>query len=258
MRADFVKVLGETPRGGSHLRNRKHRRRYSADEIERICEYQDDEGPVRAPHSPGKINYGRKSRGISSAPMKRFLRSNLGRPWNQVYSDICQRIDRRSAVGREALDLLDYLVTKHCFEDADGGIRRNYSPRSQPPVEGFYIHPRTQLLCYARVPYPVATKPAYTQEENNRFGRYGIDPLHTEAKILDDHRVVEKINGIWYVHAYVHHDQSEMVTGWEYSALQKQMVLVRKTRAQWRLPEWERVSTRQLGKKALRKHGLRN
>src|SRR5688500_11192928 len=32
------------------------------------------------------------------APLRRFLRSRCGRPWDEVYSEICQRINRDSAV----------------------------------------------------------------------------------------------------------------------------------------------------------------
>jgi hypothetical protein len=32
------------------------------------------------------------------APLRRYLQSNVGRPWDKVYSEVCQRINRDSAV----------------------------------------------------------------------------------------------------------------------------------------------------------------
>jgi hypothetical protein len=47
------------------------------------------------------------------APLRRFLRSNVGRPWNLVHSEICAQIDGSSAVQKHVLEHLDNFVELH-------------------------------------------------------------------------------------------------------------------------------------------------
>src|SRR5687767_836238 len=45
-------------------------------------------------------------------PLRRFLDANVGRPWDKVYSEICQHIDRGNVVQKHVLThLFDYVVT---------------------------------------------------------------------------------------------------------------------------------------------------
>ena len=47
------------------------------------------------------------------APLRRFLRRRLGRPWNDVHSEICAQIGVRSAVQKHVLDHLRHYVELH-------------------------------------------------------------------------------------------------------------------------------------------------
>lgn len=47
-------------------------------------------------------------------PTERFLRSRAGRPWNDVYSELCRRYDRRSLKGY-------HLVSAHIDRSMVGG-----------------------------------------------------------------------------------------------------------------------------------------
>jgi hypothetical protein len=45
-------------------------------------------------------------------PLRRFLDSNVGRPWDKVYSEICRHVDRSNVVQKHILThLFDYVVT---------------------------------------------------------------------------------------------------------------------------------------------------
>jgi len=67
------------------------------------------------------------------SPLRRYLRSQVGRPWNTVYSEICAGIDRRSAVQRHLLEHIeDYIATKVV---AHGKVRQD-----------LYVDPRTGII----------------------------------------------------------------------------------------------------------------
>lgn len=78
--------------------------------------------------------------------MRRFLRSRLGKPWNDVYSEICQNADCRSYNGYELRNWLDYLVDQNC-KMIDGVV---YDDRGEVAIENhwrtFYVHPETGIL----------------------------------------------------------------------------------------------------------------
>jgi hypothetical protein len=55
----------------------------------------DFDGPMRLGMRAG---YGYRSLNENLAPLRRYLRAQLGRPWNKVFSEICAGIDRRNTV----------------------------------------------------------------------------------------------------------------------------------------------------------------
>lgn len=91
----------------------------------------------------------------------RWLRKQIGRPWDKVFSEIAREYDRRSI---ERLDIERYLrhaIHLHCFVDESGEIR-SYSRYNGDPsngdyfgkADGLYVHPKTGLLCYRHVDNP--------------------------------------------------------------------------------------------------------
>lgn len=78
-----------------------------------------------------------------------YLLSQVGRPWDDVWSDLCARYDSRSHLG--------YCVRKDTYDDVDthaffsnqGKIVTHDYCNRETPVRGFYVHPKTGLLCDA-------------------------------------------------------------------------------------------------------------
>lgn len=112
---------------------------------------------------------------INSSPIVGFLNKNLGRPWDDVYSEFCAVNDSRTLLGREMRKSLSRDVTiKGIYEGADGvvyeyraGVQKQYATNPKTggydynriinywvaqdtPVAGFYVHPRTGILCQAK------------------------------------------------------------------------------------------------------------
>src|SRR4051812_28161761 len=54
-----------------------------------------------------------KSLNENLAPLRRFLLSRVGRPWDAVYGEICERINRDSAVQLHIWQHLMWEVARH-------------------------------------------------------------------------------------------------------------------------------------------------
>jgi hypothetical protein len=118
-------------------------------------------------------------------PLRRFLRSRQGQPWNQVYSELCQRLDHNTMIGQHVLDHIKDYVEIH-VEMIEGvphhkPYRYYRGPLRSGYHEQFYVHPETGILCLA----PTLHSPLKTSALPD-FVR------------IDDYHQYRKINDIWY------------------------------------------------------------
>lgn len=148
MRSDMYEVLIERPRGGAGWGRKWQKPNWR-------CLDQDD-GPRDGGPTRQRMKPRCPSKWLSEnlQPMVRFLRSRVGRPWDQVYSEMCAHIAVRSAVQKHVLDhVRQYVERNPIFIDgvphepcAAGGRYRTVSGYH----EGFYVCPQTGLLLAAR------------------------------------------------------------------------------------------------------------
>jgi hypothetical protein len=145
MREDMAKVIVERPRCGSWMRAR-HRKGYHR----RQQQIAPGDEPKR---ERIKEAYGASSKYLNEhlAPLRRFLRSNVGRPWDKVFSEICARINRNSAVQDHVRDhVFDFVETDVIL--IDGVLCFGSGYRYGRPLEPyyrwleFYVCPKTGLL----------------------------------------------------------------------------------------------------------------
>ena len=133
MRSDMYKIIVERPRRSKDLKARALRFRNSLD------------GPS---HLGMRVGYGYRELNENLAPLRRYLHSQVGRPWNRVFSEICSRIDRRNPVQRHIHQHLGQFIATQ-VEIRDGkliehgkfGLSRLASPGE------LYVDPRTGLIC---------------------------------------------------------------------------------------------------------------
>ena len=151
MRSDMKKVVVERPRWGSRLRNEKFGAR-----LRYVPDHDYDEQPKKARGFESYHNGWGKSFTDVLGPLSRFLHSNLGRPWDKVYSEMCASLDKRKVTGRHIFQHLQDMVELNCYEGDDGKVRYKQYRHSWPgdnaynqEVGGFYVHPRTGLLRFA-------------------------------------------------------------------------------------------------------------
>lgn len=195
MRPDMAKVLVERPRPGSRERS-VPAKGYTT----RVRRMMADGGtPVRegmtAPYGstrPFNEHLG---------PLRRYVRSQVGRPWDRVHSEICAHIDRGNVVQKHILThLSDYVVTDVMLIDgvpcAGPSVRW---PRFGEPLHAArwrilcYVCPKTGLLrtvpAHPKRPRPPAPSPPESIRVNDRLqcrflaGRW---ELVTLAPLPDD------------------------------------------------------------------------
>lgn len=188
MRSDMKKVVVERPRWGSRVRNQKFGKK-----LRYIPGHDYEEEP-------------RKARGFESfhdgvgklftdvlGPLYRYLDRNVGRPWNKIYSEMCASLDKRKTTGRHIFQHVEQMVERDCYVGEDGKVRYNryrswiFGGDGSQEVRGFYVHPRTGLLCLA------------PRETRREWKRKLMGAQREVTRLyLDNNIGYQKHEGIWY------------------------------------------------------------
>src|SRR5215469_6547353 len=102
MRSDMHKVICEEPRHGGGPERRLRRGNLPEDLLPKF------EG-IRRPHT------NRKWFGEHLGPLRRWLRSRVGRPWNDIYGEACAVIKPDSVVRNHIKFHLLEFVHRHTY-----------------------------------------------------------------------------------------------------------------------------------------------
>jgi hypothetical protein len=186
------KVVVERPRGQSSVPNRKFGAR-----LRYIPGHDYEEQPKRVGISASYRDYGYCEKWFTDVlgPLQRFLRRSVGRPWNDVYSEMCAGLDKRKTTGQHIFDHVKQMVAIHCFMGANGKVWHLFW-HYPVEVEGLYVHPQTGLLCWAEPP---------NRRELKRKKLLAEDVTWLESTHETGFR---KHEGIWYrvtfKHVYIH------------------------------------------------------
>jgi hypothetical protein len=144
MRSDMAKVVTEAPRRGHGNPSKKFGWRLRKDEHEL-----EDHGPGRASTARHR-QYGWNAKDFSDVlgPLRRYLRKQVGRPWNRVWSEIMHTLDSRTLTGQHIFDHIRWEVEQEAWIGDDGRLYRRRRWGTIQLVGGLYVHPVTGLLCY--------------------------------------------------------------------------------------------------------------
>jgi hypothetical protein len=180
MRSDMSKVIVERPRLRFPLKNgsaypRGHLKNLWVPNLE----------DARRTESMGGT-YAHKRLNENLQPLVRFLRSSVGRLWDEVHSEIAAQISCKSAVQKHVLDhLRDYVVENVRIE----GRTVKYVRYKEETLLSygthfrFYVHPNTRKLCLA----PSALRKRRVKDK--------VDP---NRRVLSRDRELRRIHGVWY------------------------------------------------------------
>ena len=133
------------------------------------------------------------------APLHGWLKSKVGQPWNDVYSELCQRLKRDTVTGRHVfLHLWDFVERDVAIID---GVPYQKNNRKYPLHRWwrheFFVHPDTGLLC--------RVKDDRTQNKNNSVGE-------GDRLKIDDYHEYQKLNDLWYLVTFEDIPQTSIVT----------------------------------------------
>jgi hypothetical protein len=137
MRKDMSKVIVERPRTGNGWRRKG-----------RTVVLDDGDGNALRQRAGPKKVHGSKMLNENLAPLRRYLESNVGRPWDKVHSEIAEHIRPTSTVQQHVLQHVDdYVETNTRMRDGEVVVveGRRITPIKQSWAL-LYVHPKTGLL----------------------------------------------------------------------------------------------------------------
>lgn len=140
MRDDMYKVIVERPRAG---------RAWAGATAKSARVYRNrDDTPSKIGMKKGQAS--RKGLNENLSPLKRWLESQVNRPWDKVYGELCANIDRRNTVQEHIFAHIDNFVERD-VKVVDGELyvllywHSNLSPIGQSRAS-LYVDPRTGIL----------------------------------------------------------------------------------------------------------------
>ncbi|HEX5103526.1 MAG TPA: hypothetical protein VFV87_06925 [Pirellulaceae bacterium] len=172
----MAKVIVERPRGGGGVRRPKGCRKR-----ERLA--QADLLPSREGYRRRWVNASyQKHLNEHLSPLRRYLASQVGRPWNKVHSEISRHLRLDSAVQSHVLDHLDDFVERHVLV-VDGEFLSSSGWNAGRPLRSlFYVCPRTGLL----------------RRNKRPWRRHRQAPQPPDFVTIDNRRQLHRIDGLWY------------------------------------------------------------
>ncbi|MBI2950196.1 MAG: hypothetical protein HYY23_21395 [Verrucomicrobia bacterium] len=239
MRADMHKVICEEPRHGGG-REKFGRRAQLVDDLFPKFE------SMRRPHRD------RKCFGEHLSPLRRWLRSQVGRPWNLVYGEACGVIKPDSVVRNHIkTHLLEFVQRRTFLREGRVWCFTTGWRVSEMPVEQaasrwspFYVHPCSGLLCEI-----APTRRQLSWPEREAQQRAETCHWHGEETAL------LKLNGCWFECEMRPLPADESLK--TYDSASRRMLNRREAEHRYGKPVFC-LGKRQLSRAELKRFGLRN
>lgn len=174
-------IVIERPRSGMRMSSRKLKG--EKQRLRRLTQEATEDGLL----SPYLIKPRQKSKYFSDhlGPLRRWLRSHVGQPWDAVYSKLCQQLDASTLAGQHVLSHVWDYVERHVeiidgvlYEKPDWG---QFRPLESHYRDRLYVHPETGLLCLV---------------EKKRRKSKPTPP--TDVLAIDANHQYRQLKGIWY------------------------------------------------------------
>lgn len=124
--------------------------------------------------------------------LDRWLVKQVGRPWNEVYSEVCRTLDRRNTVAHNILDRIKSQVARTgLYIDEAGVVMEMSSYGSVYPVGGLYAHPDSGLLLNA-------VSSDYRDYQRQRKKESQLE-LEARRRIISETEQLHKVGDSWFI-----------------------------------------------------------
>jgi hypothetical protein len=182
MRDDMFKVIVERPRKKPWVTPKTARAYRNSEEV-----------PAKIGIKQGHET--RKWLNENLAPLKRWLESQVNRPWDKVYAKLCANIDRRNTVQEHIFAHIDSFVERETrLIDGSVYVTENW-PRNLVPIEEsratLYVHPKTGILRNNR------HRVTWRQVRDEKRVAEKAEMM-TKRRDISDTEQLHKIDGVWY------------------------------------------------------------
>jgi hypothetical protein len=185
MREDMYKVIVERPRRGGGVQGDGRNWRNSRD---------------RGAHLGMQRGYAsRKWLNENLAPLKRWLHKQVHRPWDGVYSELSQGIDRRNPVQAHIYQHLDQFVERECrlFDGVVMVWRNGPPPAAWVPVREhssieLFVHPVTGILLPNRGQHQARRR------QREQWAQRRTDRSCAEYHVIDHATQWHRVDGCWF------------------------------------------------------------
>lgn len=190
MRRDMERKIKEKGKGGGWggNANRRRRTKFRTMNVEDMDTLPDKEG-MRRPHV---LHWGGKHAQENLNPLYRYLNSQAGCKWDDVYSEVCEQIkdtNIRECVFYIVEDKVKIINGKPYKAD----IRYNYGSRDEIPIEQFRWSNRTYKMMYVD-PRDGILKFAPDAKKRSKREKRHPDRVYSTDRLIQYHR----INDVWY------------------------------------------------------------
>lgn len=175
-------IVIERPRGGMRISLKKLTGYKKA--LKKITDEASEDGLLR----PYLVKTRKRTKHFSDhlGPLYRWLHSQVGKPWDAIYKELCQQLETRTLSGQHILFHVWGYVERHV--ELINGVpypqsRNSYSHRYPLGYwrEQLYVHPDTGILCIAKKAPRIHTK------------------KRNDLLIVNNDYHYRQLNNVWYL-----------------------------------------------------------
>lgn len=191
MREDMDKVIVERPRRGGGVQGDGRAFRNSRERGSHL-------GMKRGYDHPKGLNE-------NLQPLRRWLHKQVHRPWDKVWSELCQGIDRRSTVQAHIfLHIDDFVVRDAVMHGGEVLVRSRWwagsdrVPLREAPHVELFVHPATGILLPNRYRRGAAQRRKAEREAKVAAAAQGVVKPYAPYHAIDAVTQWHRIDGCWW------------------------------------------------------------
>jgi hypothetical protein len=181
MRNDMAKVIVERPRRGWDGGHRKPK-----EELDSL--------PTKEGMRRGIIR--EKSLNENLSPLRRFLISQVGRPWNKVYAEICVHLRPTNVVQRHVRSHLEDFVVLKLSVNKDGELEQPHGWRWRWGRQPLYVDPRDGIL------KRTVSEKEWRRRALQRRQEFVLKKANADKVVVGAMEELLRIDGVWYAVEY--------------------------------------------------------